>query len=74
MSALDDDYVQGQLNRTASGRWSIGDRFEITSGEVLEVRIGHYWIPTRIEHDGEDYFTVVSGIKLYGGMEVRRCR
>ena len=26
MSALDDDCIQGQLVRTPSGRWSIGDR------------------------------------------------
>ena len=67
----DNEYRYGLLKRADTGRWAIDGQFEITSGDVIEVKIVDTWITTRIEHCGSDYYAVVPGIKLYGGMPAR---
>lgn len=64
--------MDGKLAKMQSGRWSIGNEWEITSGDVIEVKVGENWIATRIEHNGTGYYAVVTGILLYEGMPARR--
>lgn len=68
--------VTGNLVRSAKGRWAIktndGRIYEITSGEVIEVKIAGHWIRTRIEHNGKDYVAMIDGVKLYQGMSARQ--
>ena len=66
--------TEGNLKKLTTGRWSIGDDREITSGDVIEVKIAEHWIVTRIEHDESGYYAVVPGIKLYEGMSARNNR
>ena len=67
-----DDYYEGKLKRAETKRWSIGDNYEITSGEVIEVKIQDHWITTRIEHNGKDYYAVTPGILLQIGLLARQ--
>lgn len=73
----DEEYaVVGSLIRSKTHRWAIktddGLIYEITSGDIIEVNVGGHWIRTRIEHNGKDYIAMVSGVKLYQGVEVRQ--
>lgn len=65
------EYQSGTLRKNPSGRWVIDSHWEITSGDVIEVKIGEHWIETRVEHDGFDYYPVVLGVELYDGMPAR---
>jgi len=62
---------EGSLHKTKIERWSVDDELEITSGDVIEVCVDGRWIQTRVEHDGEEYYSVVPGIQFYEGMKVR---
>lgn len=66
----------GILRKNDIDRWEIfdgeGRRWEITSGDVIEVRIGDdTWVTTRVEHNGKDYYAIEAGITLYNGMPAR---
>lgn len=70
----DERYHTGLLRKMETGRWSIGHDYEITSGEVIEVKVGACWITTRIESASGEYYPVVSGIQLHEGMLARQRR
>lgn len=63
-------FIEGFLELKHSGRWAI-DGVEISSGEVFEVKLSGQWVRVRMEHDGQDYFTVPQ-IGLFVGMEARQ--
>lgn len=70
--------MQGKLIKNDIDRWEINDgenRYELSSGDLCEVLVGEFktgvWFRTRIEHNGDDYYATVPGIKLYKGMPAR---
>ena len=71
MNTKESEYRSGVLMKVVTGRWAIDGRLEITSGEVIEVKVVDNWTTTRIEHNGVEYYAVVPGIKLYEGMPAR---
>lgn len=68
--------MQGKLDKSDGGRWAIvnevGDREEITSGDVIEVYVYRRagWVRTRIESHGGAYYAV-AGVPLYSGQPAR---
>lgn len=62
---------RGFLQRTDTGRWSIGPRYELTSGEGFEVNLDRQWVRVRMEHDGTAYYTI-PGVVLFEGLEARQ--
>lgn len=55
--------VQGRLYKNSSGRYAIDEDHYFTCGETIEILVneeenGGYWVRTRIEHNGEDYYAV----------------
>jgi hypothetical protein len=64
-------FTQGPLIKTSTGRWSIGENWELTSGECFAVCIGHQWLEVRMEHNGRNYYTI-PGIVLHIGLEARQ--
>lgn len=67
--------LSGYLLKGSSGRWSImghgGHDFELSSGSVIEVRIGKTWIRTSIEHNGREYYATTKGIRLCDELPAR---
>lgn len=66
--------MTGKLYKNANDRWEIRNdesRYELTSGDICEVKIADHWIKTRIEHNGKYYYAVVQGIRLYAGQDAR---
>jgi len=72
----------GKLHLNEIGRWEILDleykRYELTSGDLVEVAVGSHWIRTRIESRSapnppftSEYYATVPGIRLYEGMPAR---
>jgi len=59
------NYIEGKLQKNEIGRWSIDDEWEITSGDVIEIKVGDHWIETRIESNTDGYYAVIPGIQLY---------
>jgi hypothetical protein len=58
-----------------SRRWQICDEqgerlWEITSGEVIHVKVADQWIVTRIECGANGYYPVQRGVALYDGQQV----
>lgn len=69
--------TEGRLNQNASGRYEIEGDDIFTSGEPIEIFLededGGYWLKTRIEHNGEDYYAVdLPSTKLQGMLARRR--
>lgn len=68
--------IQGKLIRASTKRWAIQDaedqRWEVCSGDVIELLIGNTWVRTRIEFGIGDYYAVVPGVKLQSGLEARQ--
>lgn len=66
----------GILVRSPTGRWAIktseGRLIEITSGEIITVKIAGHWITTRIECSVDGYYAVTTGVQLCRGMEARQ--
>ncbi|WP_342404236.1 DUF5348 domain-containing protein [Brevibacillus sp. FSL K6-2834] len=55
--------AQGRLYKNSSGRYAINEDHYFTCGETIEILMneeedGGYWVRTRIEHNGEDYYAV----------------
>lgn len=55
--------AQGRLYKNSSGRYAINEDHYFTCGETIEILVneekdGGYWVRTRIEHNGEDYYAV----------------
>lgn len=50
---------EGILMISATDRYEV-DGTELTCGEEVQLRIGGYWIPARVEHNGMGYYFVVS--------------
>lgn len=55
--------AQGRLYKNSSGRYAINEDHYFTCGETIEILVnedadGGYWIRTKIEHNGEDYYAV----------------
>ena len=65
------NYKEGKLQKTEIGRWSIGDEWEVTSGDVIEVKVDDHWIETRIESNQQGYYAVVPGVALYEGQSAK---
>lgn len=72
--------MRGTLTKNDTGRWEIvsfhpfektRETHELNAGDICEVQVDKYWIRTRIEHDGVDYYPTVAGIKLYEGMPIQ---
>lgn len=66
--------MNGKLFKNQNDRWEIKNdetRYELTSGDVCEIKVGDHWIKTRIEHNGKYYYSTVPGTKLYSGQEAR---
>lgn len=74
--------MEGKLRKNEIGRWEVvdesGNRLELTSGDVVEVKVADHWIRTRIESMSSDkppftaeYYAVVPGVKLYSGQPAR---
>jgi DNA primase len=55
--------AQGRLYKNSSGRYAINEDHYFTCGETIEILVnededGGYWVRTKIEHNGEDYYAV----------------
>ncbi|WP_331281026.1 DUF5348 domain-containing protein [Brevibacillus thermoruber] len=55
--------AQGRLYKNRSGRYAIDEDHYLTCGETIEILVnededGGYWVRTRIEHNGDDYYAV----------------
>ncbi|MDA5110876.1 DUF5348 domain-containing protein [Brevibacillus thermoruber] len=55
--------AQGRLYKNSSGRYAIDEDHYFTCGETIEILVnededGGYWVRTRIEHNGDDYYAV----------------
>jgi len=68
-----DGYWSGTLQRTDTGRWSIGENYEITSGERFELHIDGEWELVRMEfsHSIGGYYTIPDR-PLRHGMKARQ--
>ncbi len=66
--------MTGVLQFNSFGRWEIvdplGNRAQITSGDVIEVWTEDSWTRTRIESGPEGYYSVM-GFRLYNGLPAR---
>ncbi|MFD2658517.1 DUF5348 domain-containing protein [Gracilibacillus thailandensis] len=69
---------QGYIRRNSSGRYELPSGDYFTSGSACEILYTddidneQYWIYTRIEHNGEDYFATALGRDIsINGMMVR---
>lgn len=68
--------IVGKLLRGDDGRWEIVNldeerKFEVHCGNVIDLCVDGYWIATRVEHDGDDYYPVTRGLRLLGGLPAR---
>lgn len=67
--------IEGSLRKNEGERWEIirieESRYELTSGDVVEVKIGDHWFRTRVEHNGTEYYSTVPGIRFFNGMPAR---
>ncbi len=72
----------GKLRLNSNSRWEIVDDLdnciELTSGEVIDVKIADQWIRTRIETKGRqdppyeaEYYATTSGVNLCSGLTAR---
>ena len=68
----------GKLYRNGKGtRWLIVyatkplDYYELTSGDLLDVKVGGKWITTSIEFGAGDYYATAPGIQLCNDLEAR---
>lgn len=56
--------AEGRLEKQSNGRYQV-DGVELTSGSYVEFyeddEDGGYYIPSRVEHNGEDYYIVALG-------------
>ena len=66
--------AQGQLTKNANGRYEVNG-VELTAGEYIEyyeAEDGGCYLPSRVEHSGEDYYIVALGRdKSIQGLQVR---
>lgn len=66
--------AQGRLYKNSSGRYAIDEDHYFTCGEISEILVneeedGGYWVRTRIEHNGDDYYAIARPkINLQGTM------
>lgn len=66
--------AQGRLYKNSSGRYAIDEDHYFTCGEIIEILVneeedGGYWVRTRIEHNGDDYYAIARPkINLQGTM------
>ena len=58
--------AQGYLKKNDNGRYSIREAYELTCGEVVEVKTPKGWMKMWVEHDGTDYYLVSDkGLSFY---------
>ncbi|MEK4951942.1 DUF5348 domain-containing protein [Bacillus sp. FSL W8-1127] len=66
--------AEGYLDKQKNGRYAIGD-VELTSGMYVEYfsdEDGGYYVPSRLEHNGDDYYIVELGKdRSIEGLKVR---
>ncbi len=66
------------LHKNASGRYETSSGYEYTSGTVIEVLAGDkyhetpYWMRSRVEHNGREYYLVGLEDICMDGLPVRR--
>lgn len=75
--------MEGKLRKNGNDRWEIvvegGDcsRIELTSGDVVEIKVCDHWIRTSIESQWvesakrSEYYSTAPGTKLYQGQSAR---
>lgn len=54
---------EGRLHKRSDGRYGLENGNHFTSGSAIEVLVddedeGPYWLTTRVEHNGDDYYIV----------------
>lgn len=68
--------MEGKLRKNDNKRFEIrcdqdGRRYELTSGDLVEIKVAGHWIRTRVEHNGKDYYATVAGAQLQEGLDAR---
>lgn len=65
------------LKNNNTERWHIiidenqPDHIELTSGSVIEVKIGKHWVATRIEFGSKNYYATTQGVLLCNNLPAR---
>lgn len=67
-------YHEGTLRKNDINRGEVvidNSRWELTSGNSVEVQVGDKWVQTRVESANGEYYSIVPGIIFHPGMRAR---